>query len=94
MNAIQDQWNKKSEHLQLETHDINKELEKLNREVSTIIRQTSNYEEILRKISDGDSQRRMMETRITNELAQIRNTGEINRTNITYIQIEMLEHVS
>jgi hypothetical protein len=36
----------------------------------------------------------MMETRITNELAQIRNTGEINRTNITYIQIEMLEHVS
>ena len=94
MNAIQDQWNKKSEQLQLETHDINKELEKLNREVSTIIRQTSNYEDILRKISDGDSQRRMMETRITNELAQIRNTGEINRTNITYIQIEMLEHVS
>jgi uncharacterized FlaG/YvyC family protein len=55
MNAIQDQWNKKSEQLQLETHDINKELEKLNREVSTIIRQTSNYEDILRKISDGDS---------------------------------------
>ena len=55
MNAIQDQWNKKSEQLQLETHYINKELEKLNREVSTIIRQTSNYEDILRKISDGDS---------------------------------------
>jgi hypothetical protein len=93
MNQIQDQWNKKSELLQLENTDIKKELERLIREVSIVIRQTSNYEDILRKISDGESQRRMMESRFNNELSQIRSTGEVSRTNITFMQIEMLENV-
>ena len=58
-----------------------------------INKQTSNYDDLVKKISDNDAQRRILESRVNNELSMIRNTGEINRTNISYIQIELAEHV-
>ena len=36
----------------------------------------------------------MLENRLSNELSNVKNTGDINRTQISYLQIEMGEHVS
>ena len=58
-----------------------------------ILRQTSNYDELVKKINENDAQRRMLENRLSSEIANVRGTGEINRTQISYINIEMAEQV-
>jgi hypothetical protein len=58
-----------------------------------LLKQTSNYDEINKKLSDSDAARRMFESRVNNELSNVKTTGDMNRTAIQYIQIEMIEMV-
>ena len=58
-----------------------------------ILRQTSNYDELVKKINENDAQRRMLENRLSSEIANVRGSAEINRTQISYMQIEIAEQV-
>ena len=58
-----------------------------------LLKQTSHYDDLVKKINENDTQRRIFESRLTNELTSIKNTGDVNRTQISYMQVEMQENV-
>ena len=50
-----------------------------------ILKQTSNFEDLLKKIHDTDNQRRMLESRLNSEISNVRNITEINRAQTSYL---------
>ena len=66
--------------------DINKKASEDNdTRLMRLLKQTANYEEISKKISDSDAARRMFESKVNNELANVKTNGEMNKTSISYI---------
>jgi len=77
----QKSWDSRFDLMQQNIDLSKKQVDDHELRIMRIIKQTGQYEDLLKKIHDADSQRRTLESRLNNEVSNVKLIAEQNRTN-------------
>lgn len=77
----QKDWTSRFEAMQQQIDSSKKQVDDHDLRIMRIIKQTGQYEDLLKKIHDTDANRRALESRLNSEIQNIKIIAETNRSN-------------